>query len=62
MEHIGGSKWRYDRKESELIYTRLINLIKGHNPKVQIALCKETQGMWESVGLDLDKCECNCQW
>jgi len=62
MEHIGGGKWRYDRKESELIYTQLISLIRGYDPKVPIALCKETREMWESAGLNPDKCECNCRW
>lgn len=62
MEHIGRGKWRYDRKESELIYTQLIDLIRGHDSKVPIALCKETREMWGRVGLDSDKCECNCQW
>ncbi len=62
MKHIGGGKWRYDREESELIYTQLIDLIRGHDPKVPIALCKETREMWKRVGLNPNKCECNCQW
>ena len=40
-------------------YDKLANL--GFD-KSRVVMCKETRSMWQELGLDYTKCQCNCVW
>jgi len=44
------------------MYTVLIHQLKSEYGYEQVALCKETLAMWESLGMDYKKIRCNCVW
>lgn len=45
------------------IYTFFFEKLQGLGlNKDKIALCKETKAMWQEMGLDYTKCQCNCIW
>jgi DNA repair photolyase len=48
------------RKE---IYTFFFDKLQnlGFN-KDKIAICKETKTLWQALGIDYTKCNCNCVW
>lgn len=51
--------------DSELryeMYSTLIDYLKNKHGYTKVALCKETVGLWEKIGLDYKKIKCNCIW
>lgn len=50
------SNFRYD------MYSTIINYLKDEHNYKNIALCKETKEMWETLGMDYKKIKCNCVW
>jgi spore photoproduct lyase len=47
------------RKE---MYLSIINYLKDEYNYRDVALCKETLGMWNAIGMDWRKIKCNCIW
>lgn len=58
------SNWgkRIDFNERKQAFLELIDYLEQKYGYTNIALCKETRMMWESLGLDWRKCKCNCVW
>ena len=50
------SNFRYD------MYSTIITYLKDEHNYKNIALCKETKEMWETLGMDYKKIKCNCVW
>jgi spore photoproduct lyase len=44
------------------MYSYLIDKVKEYDNRCQIAMCKETVGMWKEMGMDYRKIKCNCNW
>jgi spore photoproduct lyase len=44
------------------IYSTIINYLKDNYNYKNIALCKETKEMWETLKMDYRKIKCNCVW
>ncbi len=44
------------------MYSYLMDKVKEYDKKCQIAMCKETVGMWKEMHLDYRKIKCNCIW
>lgn len=42
------------------VYSAIIRHLKAKYNYTKVALCKETAGMWEKLGLDYAKIRCNC--
>jgi spore photoproduct lyase len=42
------------------MYSHLIDKVKEYDNRCQIAMCKETVGMWKEMGMDYRKIKCNC--
>jgi spore photoproduct lyase len=42
------------------MYSRLMDKVKEYDNRCQIAMCKETVGMWKEMHLDYRKIKCNC--
>ena len=42
------------------VYRHLIGAIRERDPALPVALCLETQEMWQRLGLDPEACLCNC--
>ncbi len=47
------------RKE---MYLSIINYLKDEYSYQNVALCKETLGMWNAIGMNWKKIKCNCIW
>jgi spore photoproduct lyase len=47
------------RKE---MYSFLTDKIREYYDKCDVAMCKETIGMWKELGMDYRKIKCNCTW
>ena len=45
-----------------LMYSKIIEHLKKKYSYDQIALCKESKGVWEKLGKDYTKIKCNCVW
>jgi len=62
MEHVGKNLWRLNRAYSESVYVAIVDTIRSYDSGevADIALCKETEKMWEEVGLSPKECKCNC--
>jgi spore photoproduct lyase len=54
-------KFSYPEDVRVGIYSFIIEEIRERS-SIPIALCKETKPVWEAVGLDLSKVQCNCVW
>lgn len=59
-----GSNWgRKINKETRYqMYSKLIEYIKEKYNYKNVALCKETVGMWKMLGMDFREIRCNCIW
>jgi spore photoproduct lyase len=44
------------------MYSYLMDKVKEYDNRCQIAMCKETVGMWKEMHLDYKKIKCNCVW
>jgi len=44
------------------MYSTIINYLKDEHNYKNVALCKETKGMWEALGMNYRKIKCNCVW
>jgi spore photoproduct lyase len=44
------------------MYSFLMDKVKEYDKKCQIAMCKETVGLWKEMHLDYRKIKCNCVW
>jgi spore photoproduct lyase len=42
------------------MYSMLIGKIQEYDSKCDIAMCKETVGMWREIGMDWKRIKCNC--
>ena len=42
------------------MYSHLIDKIYEYDPKCDVAMCKETVGMWREMGGEWEKVKCNC--
>jgi len=40
----------------------IVDYLSNCLPKVSVGLCKETVQLWEALGMDWRKIECNCTW
>ena len=58
------SNWgkRIDFDTSYSMYSTIIYYLKEKYDYNHVALCKETKGMWEMLGMDYRKIRCNCVW
>jgi len=58
------SNWgkRVDFSTSYLMYKTIIHYLKEKYDYDHVALCKETKGIWEMLGMDYRKIRCNCVW
>ena len=54
-------KYSFSDSKRVDIFKFAINRIREHS-NCKIALCKESAGVWNQVGLDLSKCGCVCQY
>jgi len=54
-------KYSFSEKERTDIFGFAIGEIRKHSKKIPIALCKESAGVWNALGLDLSRCKCVCQ-
>ncbi|WP_287588305.1 spore photoproduct lyase family protein [Candidatus Borrarchaeum sp.] len=52
---------RYRLTDREEIYRHMIRLLEEKFGYSRYALCKETQDVWDNLGLDSKRCLCNCQ-
>jgi spore photoproduct lyase len=56
------SNW--GRKASDEVrldmYSFLLDRVKEYDNKCQIAMCKETVGMWKEMGMNYKRIKCNC--
>ena len=50
------SNFRYN------MYSTTINYLEDEHNYKNVALCKETKEMWETLGMDYKKIKCNCVW
>jgi len=53
-------KYSFSEEERAEIFSFAIAQIRRHSD-CPIALCKESERVWDLVGLDLSKCQCACQ-
>lgn len=53
-------KLRYPREIRQKMFKTIIDSILKHDPNIQIALCKENNSVWKSVGLNDPGLFCNC--
>jgi len=53
-------KLRYPRKIRQKMFKTIIDSIRKHDPNTKIALCKENNSVWKSVGLNDPGLFCNC--
>jgi spore photoproduct lyase len=53
-------KLRYPRKYRIEMFRIIVDSIRRHDKKVQIALCKEIPQVWKAAGLDGSGLRCNC--
>ena len=51
---------RFAPEVREAAYRQIIAAVRRREPELPVALCLETQGMWERLGLDPEACLCNC--
>ncbi len=58
------SNWgkRVDFSTGYSMYRTIIDHLKEEHDYDHVALCKETKGMWEGLGMDYRKIRCNCVW
>jgi len=58
------SNWgkRVDFSTGYSMYRTIIDYLKEEHDYDHVALCKETKGMWERLGMDYRKIRCNCVW
>lgn len=45
-----------------VMYNTIINQLKQEFHYEEVALCKETTGMWAKLGMDYKRIKCNCVW
>lgn len=58
------SRWgkRIDFNSRKQSFSELIDYLEQKRGYENVGLCKEPKMMWESLGLNWRKCECNCVW
>lgn len=58
------SRWgkRIAFKSRRQAFLELIDYLEQNYGYTNVALCKEPRMMWESLGLNWRKCNCNCVW
>ena len=54
-------KYSFDAQKRVEIFSFAVNEIRKYSTNCRIALCKESAGVWEKVGLPLSRCSCVCQ-
>jgi ParB/RepB/Spo0J family partition protein len=54
-------KYSFSQDQRIELFSYAIAEIRKHS-ECDIALCKETKDVWDSVGLDLKECKCVCQY
>jgi len=54
-------KYSFDEQKRVEIFSFAVNEIRKYSTNCRIALCKESAGVWEKVGLPLSRCSCVCQ-
>jgi spore photoproduct lyase len=57
---VEAGKLRYPRKIRQKMFKTIIDSIRKHDPNTKIALCKENNSVWKSVGLNDPGLFCNC--
>lgn len=59
-----GSNWgrKINKEMRYQMYSKLIEYIKEKYNYKNVALCKETVGMWKMLGMDFREIRCNCIW
>ena len=77
VKYLSSEKTGWGRKIDPdiryLMYTTIINYLDDEYNYTKIALCKETDNIWKSIGIDpgnyvdplhnnWNKCKCNCVW
>jgi ParB/RepB/Spo0J family partition protein len=55
-------KYSFSEEQRIEMFNFAIGEIRKYAPDVTIALCKETEAVWTATGLDLEKCQCVCQY
>ncbi len=55
-----GTKLRYPEKYRLAMFRTIIDVIRKHDRKVKIALCKEDSKIWKALGIPLNGLYCNC--
>lgn len=55
-----GKKVRFDTRYAA--FRRTIDVLRSEYGYHSVALCKETVGMWDALGLDHKNMRCNCIW
>lgn len=61
-EYTGWGKKAPETLRKE-IYTFFYNKLGNYGfDKSEIAICKETKSMWKELGLNPNRCKCNCVW
>jgi spore photoproduct lyase len=53
-------KLRYPRDTRLKMFRTIVDSIRKHDQKIQVALCKENASVWRNVGLDAKSLCCNC--
>jgi spore photoproduct lyase len=56
------SNWglKPSKEKRKEMYAFLIDKIRKYDTKCDVALCKETKGMWKEIGMEYRKIKCNC--
>jgi len=58
------SNWgkKIDFETRQMLYSTVINELKSKHDFRNVALCKETVHMWNTLRMDYKKIRCNCVW
>ncbi len=59
-KHPKSGKYRFNESKRNEIFSFAVEEIRKYSD-CRIALCKESETVWNSVGLDVSRCSCVCQ-